>query len=208
MMMPIKNIQVQLIDTPPMNREFVEPEFYQLVRRADMVLLMVDLQRDPISQMEGAVEKLLENRIIPQPLEDEHDVLGNKVIPLLVLCNKYDDESADENYRIFSQLKETDLPCLPISVRTKRNIEEMKRRIYEALDVMRIYSKSPNQEADISAPFVIEKGATVEDFALKLHRDFYENLKSARVWGSSDFDGQMVSRDYVLQDEDIVELKI
>jgi ribosome-interacting GTPase 1 len=55
---------------------------------------------------------------------------------------------------------------------------------------------------------VIEQGATVEEFALKLHRDFYENLKSARVWGSADFDGQMVSRDYVLQDGDVVELKI
>jgi hypothetical protein len=207
-MMPIANIQVQLIDTPPMDREFVEPEFYQLVRRADMILLMVDLVRDPISQMEDAVEKLLENRIIPQHLADEHDVLGTKVIPLLVLCNKYDDESADENYHIFSQLKETDLPCLPISVRTKRNIEEMKRRIFEALNVMRIYSKSPNKDADLSAPFVIERGATVEEFALKLHRDFYDNLKSARVWGSSDFDGQMVSREYMLQDEDIVELKI
>ena len=55
---------------------------------------------------------------------------------------------------------------------------------------------------------MIEKGATVEEFALKLHRDFYDNFKSAKVWGSSDFDGQQVSREYVLQDEDVVELKI
>jgi ribosome-interacting GTPase 1 len=27
------------------------------------------------------------------------------------------------------------------------------------------------------------------------------------VWGSAEFDGQMVHRDYVLQDGDIVELK-
>ncbi|NIW46238.1 MAG: TGS domain-containing protein [candidate division Zixibacteria bacterium] len=60
----------------------------------------------------------------------------------------------------------------------------------------------------MSAPFIIQKGATVEQFALQLHRDFYDNLKSARVWGSSDFDGQMVSRDYILHDKDIVELKI
>jgi ribosome-interacting GTPase 1 len=41
-----------------------------------------------------------------------------------------------------------------------------------------------------------------------VHKDFYDNLKSARVWGSGDFDGQMVSRDHVLQDEDVVELKM
>lgn len=207
-MMPIENIQVQLVDTPPLNREFVEPEFYQLLRRSDMILLMVDLEGDPIAQVEETVEKLIENRIIPQHVQNQYDLAGTKVVPLLVLCNKYDDESADENYHIFCELMETAWPCLPVSTRTGRNLDGMKQRIFETLKVMRIYSKSPGEEPDHKVPFVIEKGATVEDFSLKLHRDFYENLKSARVWGSADFDGQMVSRDYVLHDGDVVELKI
>jgi uncharacterized protein len=45
------------------------------------------------------------------------------------------------------------------------------------------------------------------DLAGMVHRDFYENLKAARVWGSSAFDGQMVTRAYVLQEGDIVELR-
>lgn len=32
-------------------------------------------------------------------------------------------------------------------------------------------------------------------------------MASARVWGSAQFDGQMVQRDYVLQEGDVVELK-
>jgi hypothetical protein len=47
----------------------------------------------------------------------------------------------------------------------------------------------------------------LEEFAGKVHKDFLDNLKSARVWGSTSFDGQMVSRDYVLEDGDVVELK-
>jgi len=207
-MMPINDIQVQLIDTPPLDREFIEPEFFVMLRRADMILIMVDLERDPIAQLEDTVEKLVENRIIPLHLKDQYPEIGNKYIPLIVLCNKFDDQDADENYHIFCELMETEWPCLPISVRTKRNIEEMKRRIFETLGIMRIYSKPVGEEPDLSAPFVIEKNATVEEFALRLHRDFYDNLKSARVWGSSDFEGQMVSRDYILHDKDIVELKI
>ncbi|MCB2179707.1 50S ribosome-binding GTPase [bacterium] len=207
-MMPIENIQVQVVDTPPLNREFVEPDYFQLLRRADMILLMVDLQGDPIAQVEEAVEKLIENRIVPQYVQDQYDLAGMRVVPLLVLCNKYDDASADENYHIFCELMETEWPCLPVSIRTGRNLEEMKKRIFQTLKVMRIFSKSPGKDPDLNAPFVIEAGATVEGFALKLHRDFYENLKSARVWGSADFDGQMVSRDYILHDGDVVELKI
>ena len=87
----------------------------------------------------------------------------------------------------------------------KREAEQLARKIE---NISCTVAKPVGEEADLSAPFVIEKGSTVEEFALRLHRDFYDNLKSARVWGSSDFDGQMVSRDYVLHDKDIVELKI
>jgi len=207
-MMDVFNVQVQLIDTPPVDREFIEPEFFQLCRRADMILLVVDLEGDAISQLEQTVKMLIENRIIPLHLKEQYEEIGNKYIPLLVLGNKYDDETANENYQIFCALMEEEWPCIPISALTKRNIDKMKKYIFDTLGIVRVYSKTPGNEPDMSAPFVIERGATVEDFALKLHRDFYENLKSARVWGSSDFDGQMVSRDYVLHDEDIVELKI
>ncbi len=207
-MMMIDNIQVQLIDTPPINREFVEPEFYVMLRRADMILLVVDLEADGLTQMNETIKLLIENRVVPEYLKEHYDEPGNRFVPLLVLGNKYDDENADENYHIFCELDDYETPCLPISALTKRNIDAMKTRIYEMLAIMRVYSKPFGEDPDLTAPFVIHKGATVEEFALQLHRDFYENLKSARVWGSSDFDGQQVSREYALQDEDIVELRI
>jgi hypothetical protein len=53
----------------------------------------------------------------------------------------------------------------------------------------------------------MKRGGTVEEFASKVHQDFVKNLKTAKVWGSSAFDGQMVPRDYVLHDGDVVELR-
>jgi hypothetical protein len=44
--------------------------------------------------------------------------------------------------------------------------------------------------------------------AALVHRDFAENLKSARIWGTAVFDGQSVKRDHVLHDGDVVELHL
>ena len=159
------------------------------------------LEADALTQMNETIDLLIENRVVPEFIKDQYHEPGSKVVPLLVLGNKFDDESADENYHIFCELTDDNTPCLPVSALTKRNIDKMKQKIFETLGIIRVYSKSPMKEPDLSAPFV-------EEFALQLHRDFYDNLKSAKVWGSSDFDGQMVSREYVLHDEDIVELKI
>jgi hypothetical protein len=76
------------------------------------------------------------------------------------------------------------------------------------LEIIRIYSKPPGKEADLTKPFVIKKGCNVEDFANKVHHDFSQKLKTARVWGSSVFDGQLVGRDHILQDKDVVELHL
>jgi ribosome-interacting GTPase 1 len=73
---------------------------------------------------------------------------------------------------------------------------------------MRIFSKMPGLDPDYDVPFVMEKGSTVDEFARNIHQDFYQQLKSARVWGSSAFDGQKVQRDYILHDGDVVELRI
>jgi hypothetical protein len=78
----------------------------------------------------------------------------------------------------------------------------------DKLQIIRVYSKAPGKEADLTAPFVLKRGSTVEDFAGKVHKDFVDKLKIVKVWGDSVFDGQMVQRDYILRDGDVVELHI
>ncbi len=208
-MMPVENVQIQLIDTPPLSRDYVEPELLNLIRRADLVLLVVDVQADPLHQLEEAAAILREHRIIPQHhLERYTDERRPTVKPFLVLANKCDDAETDEVLEIFCALLEDEWPLLPVSAATGRYLERLKQAILEQLGIMRIYAKPPGKEPDFSAPFVMKRGSTVEEFAARVHRDFYENLKSARVWGSAAFDGQPVSRDYVLHDGDVVELRI
>jgi ribosome-interacting GTPase 1 len=208
-MMPVEDIQVQLIDTPPLNREYVEPELFDLIRRTDIILLMVDLQADPFTQLEETIASLEEHRIIPQHKESlytEKDRLT--FVDLIVLANKCDDSEAEADCQVFAELLEEDWPLLPVSAETGHNLDLMKIKIFNRLEIIRVYSKEPGQEPDLGVPFVMKRGSTVEELAGNVHQDFYHKLKSARIWGSGAFDGQMVPRDYVLQDGDVVELRI
>lgn len=208
-MMPVDDIQVQLVDTPPLDRDFVEPELRELIKRADLILLVVDLTTDPVQQLADMAATLLKYRILPAHMQDR--AAANRflrLVPVIVVVNKYDDEQSAEVYEIFLELLEEDWPLIPVSAVTGRNLERLKRAVFEKLDIIRVYSKAPGKEPDLDAPFVMKKGSTVAEFARKVHQDFYKNLKSARLWGGADFDGQLVGRDHVLQDGDVVELRI
>lgn len=208
-MMPFENIQVQLVDTPPMDREFVEPGLFDLVRHADLLLLVVDLQADPLEQLEETMAQLREHHIAPlDPQAQLQTDARTAILPLIVLLNKWDDERMDELYEVCHELMGPAWEALPVSAVTGRNFAELKRVIYDRLDIIRVYAKPPGKEPDLQKPFVLKRGSTVIELAAKVHRDFYEKLKSARIWGSGLFAGQMVPRDYVLQDGDIVELKV
>jgi len=208
-MMPVENIQIQLVDTPPLNRDYVEPELLDLIRRSDIILLVVDLQTDPVEQLEETVNLLEEQRIVPSHLRDKYeDQRLLKFIPFLVLANKNDDESTDENLEIFRELTDNDWPMISVSTITGRNLELLKNTLVDKLQIIRVYSKAPGKEPDLTAPFVLKRGSTVEDFASKVHKDFVDKLKIAKVWGEKVFDGQMVQRDYILRDGDVVELHI
>jgi ribosome-interacting GTPase 1 len=208
-MMPMENIQIQLVDTPPLNRDFMEPELLDLIRSSDYILLIVDLQTDPVHQLEDSVGILQEHRIMPDHLKELYsEQRGLIFIPFLVLTNKFDDDNFDENFEIFCELLENDWPSIPVSATTGRNLEQLKRMLFERLEIIRVYSKAPGKEPDFKEPFILKKGDTVEDFAGKVHQDFASKLKTARVWGTAVYDGQLVQRDHELSDSDIVELQI
>lgn len=209
-MMEVEDVQVQLIDTPPLTREFVEPEMAALIRRADLVLLVVDVQADPQQQLEEAAAILDEHRIAAQHRQERYAADERRLTfkPVLVVANKNDDEGTEELVELFCAMLDEGWPLVSPSALTGRHLDALKWAVFEQLHVVRIYSKAPGREPDRDMPFVLPEGSTVQDLARRLHRDFYENLKAARVWGSGIFDGQLVGRDHVLHDGDVVELRI
>jgi ribosome-interacting GTPase 1 len=208
-MMYFEDIQIQLIDTPPISKEHMEPLFFDMVRRSDIILIVVDVQTDPLQQLEETVYFLKEHRIAPLRLAHLYeDRAGWTFLPFLVIVNKNDDQSSDENFEIFRSLLEDDWPLIPVSAKTELNFNVLKQTLFNSLEIIRVYTKAPGKEPDLTAPFVLKRGSKMEDLASKIHKDFLEKLKYARIWGKHVYDGQMVQRDHVLHDGDIVEIHL
>jgi ribosome-interacting GTPase 1 len=208
-MMPIKDIQIQLVDTPPVNPNFSEPAMVELIKRTDLILIVTDLHADPNGQLEETVNWLEERRMVPsnvnKPIPDDRLLYH---MPFVVAVNKNDDTSSDENLEIVKSLLDLNWPLLGISVKTGRNLDSLKKILLEGLEIIRVYSKIPGKNADMTAPFILKQGSSVQEFARQVHNDFAISLKIAKVWGEAVYDGQMVQHNHILSDGDVVELHI
>ena len=126
----------------------------------------------------------------------------------LLVGNKCDVKNAMGAYQKFeSHFKDT-FPILPISAKEGMNFEELKKEIYQILGIIRVYTKVPGKEPDLTEPVILKKGSTVEDVALSIHKDFVAKLRYAKIWGSGKFDGQMVKRDSRVNEGDVIELHV
>ena len=210
-MMPWEDVMVQLIDTPPITMEFLDPITQGLIRGADLALLLVDLGADDgIDRVQDVVDKLhsTKTRLAASSYLDEQD-LGVSFTRTFLVPNKIDLPEAPDRLAALHELCSFDFPEHVISAEHGTGLEKLRQGIYEALDVVRVYTKLPsNKEPDFHRPFTIRRGGTLQEIAELIHKDFAQGLKFARVWGSRVHDATAVKGDYVLNDRDIVELHV
>lgn len=207
-MMKFEDIQIQLVDTPPIGHKEVRVLLANPLRNADLIAIVIDLSLEPISQVEAALQGLSEARIEPLTDGGTQPTPGSYPRKMLIVGNKNELAGSNENWeRLRSQYAKL-FPLVSISAREGGGLEEFKRAVYQVLNIVRVYTKTPGSKADLTDPMILEKGSTVEKAAESLHKDFYQTLKYAVVWGSGKYDGQRVSKGHVLQDGDIVEFHI
>jgi ribosome-interacting GTPase 1 len=206
-MMKYENLQIQLVDAPPIQLDHIEPGFPNLIRNADALLLLVDLTEDPVFQMEILLEKLNEMRIKvvgKGPISSLES--GWASLRALLVGNKCDVKNAIGAYQSFESHFRSTFPILPISVKERMNFDELKKEIYQVLDILRVYTKVPGKEPDLTEPVILKKGSTVGDVAVSIHKDFVAKLRYAKIWGSGKFHGQMAKRGYLVSEGDVIEL--
>jgi ribosome-interacting GTPase 1 len=205
-MMPFENIQIQLLDTPPLVPQMIEWWLPPMLRRADALLIVVDLNDAPVEQMASTIEQLRQMRISLGQNENEEGILSRQRV--LIAGNKADLPGADVGFTSLQAGYGDKLSLVSISARDGTGLEEMKRLVFQLLEIIRVYTKTPGQKPDMNDPIILGKGSTLTDAAEAVHKDFLAKLKYARLWGSGKHDGIMVKRDHVLQDGDIIELHV
>jgi len=207
-MMKFEDTQIQLVDTPPIGHKEVRVLLANTLRNADLIAIVIDLSLEPVSQVEAALQGLREARIEPLTDGGTQTTPGSYPRRMLIVGNKNELAGSNDNWeRLRSQYARL-FPLVSISAREGGGLEEFKRAVYQALNIIRVYTKTPGSKADPTDPMILEKGSTLEEAAESLHKDFRQNLKYAVVWGSGKYDGQRVSKEHVLQDGDIVEFHI
>lgn len=136
------------------------------------------------------------------------DVLEkNKVyVPSLTIINKID--MVDKSH--LNKVKEKVASDIDISAGTGKNIEGLKEKIHDSLNLMSIFLKEIGKKADLEEPMIMTRGSTLKDLCEKLHKEFVSKFRFARIWGSSSkFDGQKIMKlNHVLKDGDIVEIRL
>lgn len=205
-----ENIQIQLVDMPPLTDREAKPWLSHLLRNADILLILVDLGEDPVMQMETILAELggVKVRLVGRTEVKDELLIGIALKKALLVGNKNDLANAADKYKLLNSRYGSQLPVVSISAQKSTGLEEMKRAIYNMLDIIRVYTKAPGAKAEMNQPVILKKGNTVEDAARAVHKDFLKNLKYAQVWGSGKFGGQQVSRGHVLAEGDIVEFHI
>jgi ribosome-interacting GTPase 1 len=100
-------------------------------------------------------------------------------------------------------------PLLAVSASTGANLDRFARAVFESLGLVRVYTKAPGKKADLTTPYVLHRGQTVQDAARQVHKDFAEHLKFARLYRpEGGHDGLMVERSHLVEDRDILEFHI
>ena len=210
-MMKYEDIQVQLVDLPPLSNEYMENWLSSIIRIADMILIVIDVSRDDLlDQMETTLAILDNFKIKTKAYEgnSSFDPIHWSFLESLLAANKIDLPRAVENYEILKEFYSENFESIAVSAREKINLAPIKNIIIETLEIIRVYSKRPGHEAEFDRPYTFRKGSNLIDFAKAVLKDFAQNLKFARVWGTMVFDGQRINKDYLLQDKDVIELHI
>jgi len=140
-------------------------------------------------------------------LEDFVDAIDKRTVwkKAFVILNKTDIAEPDETKRIVKLIKARyNLATLPISVKERQNLEKVKQAFWEICGLIRVYTTTTPH----SDPLVMPSGSTILDTATRIHKEFVEKFKFARVWGKSvKYPGQRVGKDHTLQDKDIIEIE-
>jgi hypothetical protein len=217
-MYAFEDVHFQIVDLPPICAEHPLPWIANTLQPADGCMLVVDvLAPDCLERVQEIRATLAAKRITlleaPDPAAagetgDEPDPFAIRLPTLLVATQADRSAHVEDELAAFAELLGARYPSVAVSAATGAGIERIGRFWFQALGVVRVYTKVPGRPADLHRPFTLRRGDTVQRVAELVHRELAGQLRYARLWGKGQPAGQHVGRDHVVQDGDVLELHV
>lgn len=189
-MTKFENVPIQIIDSPPVILDFKPGWLKNLAWQADLILEVLDKSQDLLFQLNVLSEILNEWKV------DQEKTL--------IVINKID---LPDKINEIIKLKEKREIVL-VSAKEKINLEELKTKVFLALKIIRVYPKEPGKKPDFEKPLIFKKGAKLIDLVEKINEEFLKRFKGGKLYSPNLKTFQLVGKDYVLRDEDIIEIKL
>jgi ribosome-interacting GTPase 1 len=210
-MMPWEDVMIQIIDTPPITGDLFDPITQTLIRGADLVVVVVDLGADEgPEQLQELLDhlKATKTRLASKSYLDESDI-GVSYTQTIFALNKIDLPGAADRIELLHELGMHEMSEYPISAPSSDTLGGLRQAIFEALDVVRVYTKTPSEKTpDYSHPYTIRRGQSLLEVAEQVHKDFAQKLKYAKLWSAPTHAGTVVKADYVPRDRDVAEFHV
>ena len=124
----------------------------------------------------------------------------------IIVGTKHDLTPGMDGSSISQILNQEILPYIEISIKENQNVDTFRRIVFQALRILRIYTKIPGKPADYEKPYIFNQGTTVLGAAEMIHKELSLTMKYARIWGSEKYNGQRVEKDHILEDRDVIEI--
>jgi ribosome-interacting GTPase 1 len=129
--------------------------------------------------------------------------------PTIIVANKTDINGAEGNLKLLRAHLANRLPTIAVSAARGTGLEALGDTLFKTLQIMRVYTKEPNERDYSKKPFILKKGSTIYDLAKSIHSDFKDNFNFARVWSKRlRFSPQKAGATFPLEDGDIVEIHL
>jgi ribosome-interacting GTPase 1 len=205
-MVKFEDVQIQLVDMPPITADYSAPGQVGTYRNCDLIAIVIDLSADVKQQLRICLDFLeSKNLLIDEqtPAVDGHgNVLGKGAFCICTKC----DIAKPNALETLKQSHKYSFEFVEVSTKTSAGLDKLPAVFFSLLGIIRIYAKPPGKKPDMADPFTLPAGSTVMDLTTAIHRELAEKLKFARIWGTGVYKGQNVQKNHVLNDKDIIEL--
>ncbi len=203
-----ENVRIQLVDIPPLLWEVTDTWVFNILRNADAICLVVELVDDPVGQAEILLMEMEQRRVPVLQRDEQRGEAQGGVQPKRVFLagTKLDLPGAGEGAEALERAFGASYEVVNLSVRDGVGTDAFLAAAFHVLDKVRVYTKTPGRKPDLENPFVFRRGTTVIDMAREIHKDFEKNFRTARIYSEDKYNGQRVGRDFVLRDQDVIEL--
>ncbi len=178
-----EGVSAQIVDLPAVNGKDFD---FSLLHTANCVLIVLEKMED-YSYFEKFIGR----------------AAGAKIF----VFNKTDLFDTNSLRKLEAQLRSKRLDFVLVSALNGTGFEQLKKRIFEHMHVIRIYTKEPGKPVS-AQPVVLPEQSNVKDVAESIYKGFSKQIVETRLTGpSGKFANQRVGMAHVLKDKDVLEFR-